>query len=340
MVAVKAHQADAYLRKPDPNIAAFLFYGSDLGLVTERARNLASNLAASDQPDGEIIRLDDFDLEQAPDRLTVELGTVPMFGGRKIVHVSLGRRINAAALKAILGGGPLAATLIVEAGNLKPSDAARKLFEKSEHTAAVACFPDAERDLDTLITEVLGQHGLRIDRQIRAILVSRLGADRALSRGELEKLALFAAGKNEIELSDVDAIIRDATELTLDRIANASASGNCAEALAQLSRALAAGERPPGIISVITRHFHRLHRVRVDLDAGQPIESGLRKLRPPLHFKQRDAFCAQVRRWDRRRLDRALLIINEAAASTRLNSALEQTLSERLLLRLASIAAR
>ena len=77
-----------------------------------------------------------------------------MFGGRKIVRAAAGRRVTAAQLKPLVEGGALEGFLIVEAGNLRPDDALRALFEKSPAAAAVACFPDEARDLDAVIREV------------------------------------------------------------------------------------------------------------------------------------------------------------------------------------------
>ena len=73
MVAIKTHQADAYLKALDRVASAVLLYGSDAGLVTERAAQLAKRLAERESPPGEIIRLDDADLEGDPDRIFVEL---------------------------------------------------------------------------------------------------------------------------------------------------------------------------------------------------------------------------------------------------------------------------
>ena len=95
MVAVKAGQADAFLKAADPRIEAFLLYGPDEGLVAERSQGLARRIAERDNPPGEVIRLSDADLEESPDRIEVELLTAPMFGGRKIVRATAGRRINA-----------------------------------------------------------------------------------------------------------------------------------------------------------------------------------------------------------------------------------------------------
>src|SRR3970040_848887 len=99
MAAIKAHQAQAYLSRPDPQHRAVLFFGSDAGLIAERAHALAKAFAARTNPPGEIGRLAEPDLDGDPSRLMVELGTVPMFGGPKIVRAVAGRRVNAVALK-------------------------------------------------------------------------------------------------------------------------------------------------------------------------------------------------------------------------------------------------
>ncbi len=338
MVAVKAHLADKFLANPDKALAAFLFFGTDLGLVSERAQITAKRIAERENPPGEIIRLDDADVEGDRDRLGVELRTMPMFGGRKVVRVTTGRIINAAVLKDLVEAGDLAGTLIVEAGNLKPTDTLRAVFEKSPSAAAVACYGDESRDLDSLIRDVLDAARMTIASDARTLLATRLGADRALSRGEIEKLALYAKGRARIEIDDVEAIVGDASELAIDRIVNAAASGNAALAVNELARAVTAGEDAQTVISAIQRHLQKLHRVRADLDQGNSLEEALRQLRPPLHFKQRDAFAAQCRRWSRPSLDKALAATADALKAARLNAAIEDALAERLLLSLASHA--
>ena len=333
MVAVKAHQAEAFLKPPGPKVPAILFYGTDAGLVSERAARLAKLMAERDA--GEIIRLDDVDLEAAPDRLAVEVQTLPMFGGSKVVRAIAGRRINAASLKSLVGEA-LAATLIVEAGNLRPTDTLRALFEKSPQAAAVACFPDEAHDLETVIRETLKARGLSIAPDARELLLARVGADRALSRGEVEKLALYAAGQSQVEAADVEAIVGDASEMAIDRVLTATASGNAARAVAELARAVAAGESPQGIIAATQRYFQRLHRIRTEIDTGRSFEDAIRQIRPPIHFKQKGALGQQCRTWSTPALTQALGDIARAAKSARLSAAMEEVITERLLMRLAT----
>ncbi|HRN88979.1 DNA polymerase III subunit delta [Hyphomicrobium sp.] len=338
MVAVKAHQAQAFLSSPDPKIRAVLFFGSDVGLVAERAASFAKISAARTDPPGELLRLDDADLDGNPDRLVVELGTVPMFGGPKIVRVTAGRRINAAALRPLIDEAGLEGTLIVEAGNLKPDEALRTLFEKAATAAAIACYADAAQDLEALIRDMVRGAGTSISADARHALVERLGADRALSRGEIEKLLLYVGGEREITLDDVEAVVGDVSELALERITFAAAQGDASRAVGECGRAVSAGESPQAIIAALQRHFQRLHRVRSAMDSGSTLDDALRRMRPPLHFKQKDAFAAQCRLWTSARLTDALARISTAAKAARLTSALEEALSERLAIGLAMMA--
>ena len=251
MTAIKTHQAEQFLKTIDSRYQAILVYGSDAGLVSERARTAARRLAAATQPPGEILRIEDADLEAQPDRLLTEIQTLPMFGGPKIVLTRASRRVTAQVLKPLVEEGTLAAILLVEAGNLRQDDALRKLFEKSSTAAAIACYGDEGRDLDSLVRDTLRQAGMTITREAQQALVNRLGADRAQTRGELEKLVLYTQGKQQIDVDDVDAIVGDAAELAIDKVVHATASGDVKRALTEFDRVIASGEGPPsnGIFS-------------------------------------------------------------------------------------------
>ncbi|MGE3065507.1 MAG: DNA polymerase III subunit delta [Hyphomicrobiaceae bacterium] len=338
MVAVKTKQANAFLKAPDAALSCFLFFGPDTGLVSERARQLAQTLARRSDPPGEIIHVEEQDLEQDPDRLAVELRTVAMFGGRSVVRVTAGRRINTAMLRPLVTEGGLEGALIVEAGNLRPDEALRALFEKSAQAAAVACFPDDAADLDALIRDTLAAADLAIAPGARQLLMQRLGGDRALSRGEIEKLTLYALGKGTVSEEDVEAAVGDAAEMLLDRVVQAAAAGEAGTALQELDRAMAAGESAQTIALALQRHVLRLHRLRGAMDAGRSFDDLVRTMRPPPHFKIRDALQAQCRQWTLPQLGRALDRIGAAIKGSRTAWMMEDALVRQLLLDVARLA--
>ena len=338
MVAVKASQANSFLKSLDRSIRAVLFYGPDAGLVSERGERLAKHWAGLDKPPGEILRFDDESLADDPDRLIVELGTMPMFGGRKAVRATAGRRIDGKSLGGVLAGGLPDAFLVVEAGNLLPSSELRQVFEKAAHAAAVACYPDDAQAVAGVIDDVVRSAGMGIEPDARAALMHRLGADRALTRNEIEKLVLFAHGRDRIVQDDVEQIVGDAAELALEQIVNAAASGQVERSLQDAARAWAAGESAQSLIASLQRHLMRLHKARVALDNGVSLDTILRQQRPPLNIKLQPIFSAQCRSWGLPALTTALRLAAETALKARLESGLEEALAERLLLNVAFLA--
>jgi len=331
MVAHKASAVPRFLKSPDPNCRAVLLYGPDAGLVSERAAALTRSLARRQGAEAEVIRLDDRDFAEDPARLDVELRTQPMFASAKVVRVTAGSRLDVPSLKALLAE-PSDNALIVEAGNLRPDSGLRKLFEKLPDAAALPCYAD-ERDLAAVIDAELAEAGLAIDRETKTYLMSRLGADQAMSRTEVAKLALYAQGGGRVTHDDIAAVVGDAAEIALENFVYAASGGEAKDALRELQRLAAAGTDRAAALSALARHFTRLHQVA---SREGNLDEAARTLRPPLHYKRRDAFAAHCRRWGAKRLASALPLIQETIRRSRRSPDLDSAFAERLLLTLTS----
>jgi DNA polymerase-3 subunit delta len=340
MTDVKAHQADRFVRSPPRDLTAALFYGTDPGVVAERAGHLAATIVRLSKEPSDILRVDESDLAADPDRLAIELRTIPMFGGRKIVRLALATLNRAELAIELLTGEPLAGFLIVEAGNLKPDAKLRRAFADAANAAAIACYPDDAQSLGPLVDEVLEPYRIEIDADARTDLIGRLGADRALSRMEIEKLALYAGAGGRIALTDVEAVVGDAAEQALDQVVGAVCSGDAAAALAQFDRSIDAGESPQTVLILLQRHLIRLQQMSASVAAGKSADQLVRSARPPLPFRQQQAVAGQLRLWDVERLGRAIGTIHEATAASRLTSILERQIVERALLAVAGRARR
>jgi DNA polymerase-3 subunit delta len=311
-----------------------LLYGPDAGLVAERASALAATFAKGESGNVEMVRLDDRDLAEDPARLEVELRTRPMFAANQVVRVTAGARLDVPSLKALLAS-PFDNALIVEAGNLRPDSALRKMFESNKSAAALPCYSD-ERGLAALIDGALAEAGLRIDGETRRYLMSRLGADQVLSRSEVAKLALYAKGKASVTHDDIDAIVGDAAETALETFVYAASGGDPAEVLRELKRLAASGTEAQGALIALARHFTHLHKVAAAQASGASAEEAVKSLRPRPHFKREPEFLAHCRRLGAARLSHFLPLIQETIRRTRRSPELESAFTERLLLELTS----
>lgn len=332
MVALKSAQTARFLAAPDARFEAFLLYGPEPGPVSARAEALARLLAERTQ--GEVVRLDDASLAERPDALTVEARTPAMFGGRKVVRVKAGARLDPAALEALLAG-PLEAFLIAEAGALRPQARLRQVFEAAERAAAVPCYPPERGDLAALVEAELSRHRLALDEAARTLLLARLGADPDQVRAEIAKLALYAGDAVAVGEADVEAVVGDSSQAALDALAEAALSGNAAEALRQLDRLVAGGTGAQSALQAVARHLDRLYRLCAEAEGGGNVRALLARARPPLPFRQRDALLAQAQRWTRAAAAGALSAVRRATRDARLQPDLERPLAEQALLLLA-----
>lgn len=335
MVVYKSSAVARFIKTPKADCRAVLVYGPDAGLVAERASALAQIFARRGQGQTEIIRLDDRDLAEDPARLEVELRTIPMFAEQSVVRVTAGPKLDVPALKTLLADD-FANFLIVEAGNLRPDSGLRKLFEGHRSAVALPCYGD-ESLLSELIDAELARAGLGIDREARDYLMTRLGADQALSRAEVVKLALYAQGQGTVSHHDIEAIVGDAAETALENFVYATSGGDAKAALSELQRLAASGTDRASALSALGRHFIQLHRVAAAVASGRPAEEALRSLRPPPRPKMREeAFLARSRKWGAGRLAKVLPIIQEAVRRSRRSPDLEGAFAERLVLALTS----
>jgi DNA polymerase-3 subunit delta len=188
--------------------------------------------------------------------------------------------------------------------------------------------------MSDLIGEELDRAGLSIDAGTEAYLATRLGADQALSRAEVAKLALFAAGEGKISAADIDAVVGDSAEIAVESFVYAVSAGETRDALIELGRLTTAGTDPQSALSALGRHFMQLHRIASAQSSGASPEQVLRSLRPRPHFKRERSFLAHARRLGPRRLLEALPLIQEAVKQARLTPELERAIAEELVLAL------
>src|SRR5262245_3134285 len=223
MVALKGFEIDKFLARPRQPVV--LVFGPDAGLVRERAETLV-RISVDDPKDPfQLARLDGDELAGEPTRLVEEANTIPLFGGRRAVWVKAGNRNFTAAVEALTQAASPDCRVVIEAGDLKRNAPLRAVCERAKNAAALPCYVDAEKDLARLIDDEMREAGLTIAPDARAMLVPLLGGDRLASRSELRKLALYARGKERVEIDDVVAVVADASALALDAVVDAAFAG-------------------------------------------------------------------------------------------------------------------
>ncbi|NJM33804.1 MAG: DNA polymerase III subunit delta [Rhodomicrobium sp.] len=336
MAAIKSTDVPNFLKSTGAKIDAFLVHGSDAGQASDIAKTIAIQLTGTSAPPGEIIRLSDQDLAQAPGRLASEARSLPMFGGRPVIAVKHGPQLTPALFEELLDGSPLAAFIVVEAGSLKKDAKIRQIFEKAKNAAAVACYPADARSLQQLIREDVCAANLAIAPDALERLTHLLGGDWAVSRSEIAKLILYVGDERDITLAHVEAVVGDASAHAFDAAITETMSGRTAEALHQLDGLAASGTPATVFLTLLLAHLQKLHALLAAMERGESFDTAAGRLRPPLHFRQKDAMKAQARSWALDDMAAAIAAGQETLRQTRLKPGLDHELVSDFILRLAA----
>jgi len=337
---------NAQVRKLNPAYRAVLIYGRDAGLVRERAEKIARQVVDDLQDPFLVAHIEPERLKAEPFLLADEAAAISMTGGRRVVRIDGAGENVAAAAKAFLDDPVGDGLVIITAGGLKATAALVKLFNKAKNAAAIACYEDDQGSIQSLIFEVMGQHNLAIDPAAAAFLQGNLGGDRMVSRGELEKLALYMGPRGEdgprrtVTLEDARACVGDSGALTLDMIAVATTGGDLKTLDATLFKAFNRGENAIPILRNVARRLQKLHLARGSMDQGVSAEKAVLAVVYSPYSPEKKSLLAQVHKWSLARLTSALEIVFEAEADCKVTGLPAEAICARACLRIANAAGR
>lgn len=319
---IAAGQVERFLRTPDAKTPVVLIYGPDEGLVRERAALLIKSVL---EDPSDPFRLSDLAADQIksdPAMLVDEARALCLMGGRRVVRVRQVGDALRAACKSLLALDTIDALVVLESGDLGRASSLRKQIEQALNAAAIPCYRDEGRDLGSLIDRLLAERHLRADAEARTYLVEHLGGDRAVTRTELDKLALFADASPEtprnLRIDDVACMIGDSAAVGLDDLAHATTLGDAKAVERCLNRLLGEGQAPVRLIRTLLNHITRLRRLALLIERGETPDRAIGQARPPIHFRRKTDVRMALRRWNGTRLAaaQAKLMTAEVACKT------------------------
>lgn len=323
-----ARRAAAFLRDPGPARLALL-HGDDEGLVRARADALTLAVAgAADDP----FRVSWLAREDHA-RLEEEASAIAMLGGRRVVRVrDAGDALTAAAERVLASRGD--SLVVLEAGSLPRRSRLLAAAEKAPNAAALACYPEEGPALRTAIAARLEAAGVRADADALDWLRDHLGGDHGSTRGEIDKLILYAGDTKRLDLDDVRTSIGDGAAASLDDALYAATAGDAAAADRAVERALAEGQTAVGLLRALGGHLSRMHQARGRMDTGASAADAVDALRPPVFWKRKTDLVRAVSTWSLPRIAAAMAEVRRTELACKQTGAPDLVMVRRLVLAL------
>ncbi|MBC8038664.1 MAG: DNA polymerase III subunit delta [Rhizobiales bacterium] len=338
MAILKVSGLEGFLRKRNPAIGAILIYGEDQGAVRGLASRAVQHIAGSLEDPFAVAILDGDALSADPGRLSDEVLSLPFSGGARVVWVRGSGQGFLKAIEPVLGGSVKGNMVIAEAGSLPKQSSLRGKFESSDHALIIPVFEADNAAMTETIKAELHRLGLQISEDAKARLIELAGRGGVTLQREIEKLALYCQGVQQVTLEDVEAICGDGLWAETGDLADAVFAGNIADADRFFTQLVSSGVDPGRILSAAHGHAVRLIELRQSVERGMGVEQAVRSARPPVFFKRQATMQNQLAAWTSEDLLAAAASLHGAICQERLNAGLAESLANRSLLAVARMS--
>ena len=319
----------AFLHRP-ADVRVVLLYGDDVGMLRHRAETLVRAVAGSLDDPFLVAELRREDLGQLP----AEAASVPLTGGRRVVRLREASDSALPAVQAILAG-KAEALVVLEGAGMPARSKLRALLDEAPDGVAIGCYPEEGRALTETIRQTLQAADVRIAPDALSWLSGQLGADQVATHAELEKLALYAGPRGQVDLDMAIRCVGDAAGLSLDDALFAATIGDPATADRALEQAMGEGATPVGVLRGALTHLQRLYRARLLMETGMSAGDAAKAARPPIFYKRVSQFTRALNLWSSSSLEAAMAGLSQAERNCKRTGAPDDTLSRHAILTLA-----
>lgn len=256
---------DLRSHKIDP---IYLFWGDEDYLLEETMRELMQQVV---EPEAIDFNLDIFYSNEVDSSRVMQAVTAyPVIATRRLVIIKDLERMRAQCLEAIgrYAQKPAKTTCLILAGG-KLNFKTKGMQGLKKAATAVEFKPLYDNQIPAWIKNFLAAKRLEISEEALRILHENVGNALRELANELEKVMLNLAGRRKIEANDIRTVVGLSREFSVFELSNFIGHKNLKAAWLTLARMLELGEPPIKILTMLTRHFSILLKIKHGLKSGQ-----------------------------------------------------------------------
>ena len=266
----------------------FLFYGENIGLKKELKSKIKNKFK-----NAEIISYDQSEILQNNQVLFRELGNLSLFEKEKIFFIENTNDKILSLIRDIVDKFN-STRVILFADVLEKKSKLRIFFEKDGSCGIAACYPDNEITIKRMIQERLaGLSGL--NTSIINLIADKCNLDRAKVQNEITKIETFFQNK-KIDIDKLENLLDLKTNENFDLLKNEAFKGEKAKTNKLLSETFFEDEKNVLYLNLLNQRLHKLCEIKQDKNKN--LEIAINNLKPPIFWKEKDAFIQQAKKWD------------------------------------------
>lgn len=308
---LKSPQIKTLASKIQKEFKGFLIYGPDTGAVKETAQAVIDLLNPPKDPYA-VVSITSDRLKETPTLFWDEVNAISMFGGRRIIWFKNPTDAFTAEWETFLKTAQSDTFVVMTSDTLNTKSKLVKACDDADWAGCVACYPETEQDTKQTILSTLSAAGYLIDPDALALFASYLGADKAVTRSEINKLMIYLGAQKQVHVSDIQANIGNGASVTIDDLIYAAFSGNHSQVQRVYAILLQEGSQPVMMVRSLINKADQLMIVLSKMKRGEPVDAAIKGTYPFIPFQYAPTWKKIVMGWNEAAAADALALLLQA----------------------------
>ena len=281
----------SYLVEKNINIIKknlILLHGENIGL-----HNDFKNAIKLNYKETEIIRFTQEEVIKNPNQFFSEINNRSLFETKKVYLLD---QANDKILELIknIEKNLDQQKFYIFAGVLEKKSKLRNYFEKSEHTASVACYSDNEINIKKIVQEKLKHFEGLTDQNIN-IIIDSCNLDRVKLNNEIDKIIAYFTDKR-LENNDLEKLLNIKVNEDFNLLKDEAFNGNKIKTNKLLGDTEMDEEKNILYLSIINQRLNKLAQAN-ELTKTNNLENAISIIKPPIFWKDKNVFIMQTKKW-------------------------------------------
>jgi DNA polymerase-3 subunit delta len=247
--------------QPGPLPSLVLLFGPENYFIEEGVSAILDATVLPENRDFNLTRFHGRDLKAV--EVIEQAKTFPVFADRRLVIIKNIHEASGEQLDGLLDYVEDPAPETVLLLTAEKIDARRKFFQVLKKNGTIIEFKKIyENQLPSFVRDLAKSFDVSLTNGGLKLFCKRVGINLVEVQGELEKLKGYLGQRDIADEDDVAAIVSDTRIESVFELTDAIGRGDRSAALILLSRLLAEGQAPLMILSMMTRHFRQMWKIR------------------------------------------------------------------------------
>ncbi len=275
----------------------FLFYGPNLGKIETCIQILKNKLSLLDNSLVFLNLFQDDLLNSSFSEIVNQNNQEDIFGNKKGLIFSLSDlKISSEVMKVITSIDLKIQNIILKTGPIQKGLKIRKFFEDSPDCLITPCYEDSLLEKKDIIIKLFNDEDIQINRDDTEILASLLSNERLCLTNELNKLILYLKTTKD-NVSNAFSVLSGNNSQDLNNLIYLLTSKKKRAFWDEFLRGQQSFSDEVRFINILSKHLEKLLFVKNKVLLGSTPINAMKSLRPPIFFKQEEAFLSQVDLW-------------------------------------------